>query len=72
MHTVPGKGIEAKGEMKGAKPTKPADLCTKSLVCLPKTAHKFGSEIFFFISRTEALSLKDNLDDAQFLNLLLY
>lgn len=53
--------------MKEAKPTKPTDLCTNSLVCLPKTAHKFGSEFFFFIiiiSRKEALSLKDNLDDA--------
>lgn len=58
MHTVPGKGIEAKGEMKGAKPTKPADLCTKSLVCLPKTAHKFGSEIFFLFQEQKHSVLK--------------
>lgn len=58
--------------MKEAKPTKPSDLCTNSLVRLPKTAHKFGSEFFFFISRKEVPSLKDNLGDAQFLNLFLY
>lgn len=57
--------------MKEVKPTKPADLYINSLVCLPMTAHKFGSEIFVF-SRKEALSLKDNPDETQFLYLFLY
>lgn len=50
---------------------KPADLGINSLACRPKTAHKFGPEIFVF-SRKEALSLKDSLDETRFLYLFLY